>query len=782
MDWLDTTRGFAMLLVFWGHIASRSSVFKNAIYCFSAPLLFFMSGYLFRIRPNERFGDFAKKKVKSIVLPCTWLCVAIILFSMVWQRSTAPLSMVKLLFLQTRPSWPTWYMACLFVLNLYMFLFVRFTDRMTGAKRIYAIIGINLAAVALGMLFYSLPAAKNLPWYDGIVCLPWNSDIALMALPFFSVAFYAAKNGWVDKVSEFLLAKTKHNVILYELVCLLGLCISSAIGLYSGRLCGMNWSLDMYYNDYTFVPLTYLSGFIGSYFVFLAWRPYPVKFLQTIGKHSVIYFAWHLQIFFPILKHFIDPLAIPQDWKDILLLISTCLLAEAVYQFLELTGTGRIFGVKASVQADSDQLWNKPIQIGKRSMKRRTAALAALCVFCFLGAGLFGLKKIYGHEHQMNERLGEIKASTDRIPELADALRTPDNPQQRMMQTKLYEAVSRAVSEGQETDAFTSIACGKDVRMLFVGDSIGAQEWSESAGDWIEEQYGISCEVKNICMGWGTSFTGYARLHMLEEEEPFDIAVICFGQNDSPVDFAWFYETVIRTLLDDNPNCCLFSVLESSQRAYTEKIQEIIRLAAYYDIPVIDTLAAYEQSEYSYDTLSPDTIHPGPLGQDLYLQAFTEAFGKQVDAAWETVSTQVSKALTGTPLTWNLSLNRHFREQPDDPRVYDLEQFLYLPVEGFTRVDDLTYIREDVHASGLPGVFYWVVPGDNRMQIYADDQLLYDLAENFYHYNTQSRIELLDKNKITVDGRITVVFDSKEQADGFRGLTFSNSVASAEKS
>ena len=153
-----------------------------------------------------------------------------------------------------------------------------------------------------------------------------------------------------------------------------------------------------------------------------------------------------------------------------------------------------------------------------------------------------------------------------------------------------------------------------------------------------------------------------------------------------------------------------------------------------------------------------------------------------MDAAWETVSNQISKALTGTPLTWNLSLNRHFKEQPDDPRVYDLEQFLYLPVEGFTRVDDLTYVREDVQASGLPGVFYWVVPGDNRMQIYADDLPLYDLAENFYHYNTQSRIELLDKNKITVDGRITVVFGSKEQADGFRGLTFSNSVASAEKS
>ena len=194
MDWLDTTRGFAMLLVFWGHIASRSSRFQNAIYCFSAPLLFFMSGYLFRVRPNERFRDFAKKKIKSIVLPCTFLCIVIILFSMLWQRSTAPLSMVKLLFLQTRPSWPTWYMACLFILNLYMFLLVRVTDHYESKKRTIIIVAVNLAAVAAGLIFYSLPASKSLPWYGGIVCLPWNSDVALMALPFFSIAFYSAKN------------------------------------------------------------------------------------------------------------------------------------------------------------------------------------------------------------------------------------------------------------------------------------------------------------------------------------------------------------------------------------------------------------------------------------------------------------------------------------------------------------------------------------------------------------------------------------------------------------
>ena len=38
----------------------------------------------------------------------------------------------------------------------------------------------------------------------------------------------------------------------------------------------------------------------------------------------------------------------------------------------------------------------------------------------------------------------------------------------------------------------------------------------------------------------------------------------------------------------------------------------------------------------------------------------------------------------------------------------------------------------------------------------------------------QENIHLLDTENITVEGNITVVFDSLDQAEGFRGLIFSN--------
>ena len=56
MDWLDTTRGFAMLLVFWGHIASRSSRFHNAIYCFSKKFFAIMAIHNLSKKEKERLG------------------------------------------------------------------------------------------------------------------------------------------------------------------------------------------------------------------------------------------------------------------------------------------------------------------------------------------------------------------------------------------------------------------------------------------------------------------------------------------------------------------------------------------------------------------------------------------------------------------------------------------------------------------------------------------------------------------------------------------------------
>ena len=53
--WINNLKGFGILLVVLGHILPRDS-FGQWIYAFHVPLFFYLSGYLFSIRPTVRWG------------------------------------------------------------------------------------------------------------------------------------------------------------------------------------------------------------------------------------------------------------------------------------------------------------------------------------------------------------------------------------------------------------------------------------------------------------------------------------------------------------------------------------------------------------------------------------------------------------------------------------------------------------------------------------------------------------------------------------------------------
>ena len=158
---------------------------------------------------------------------------------------------------------------------------------------------------------------------------------------------------------------------------------------------------------------------------------------------------------------------------------------------------------------------------------------------------------------------------------------------------------------------------------------------------------------------------------------------------------------------------------------------------------MIDTLAAYEQSEYSYDALSPDTIHPGELGEELYLKAFTEVLSEKVAEVSTSVADYVSACATGEDLSLKNALpsHRHDIATPGDPRVEDYSTFIYYPLDEFVRLSDTAYELRDVSVAGIPGIFYWVVPGANDLKIYLNDELIMECAEDYQHYNLQTRID-----------------------------------------
>ena len=263
----------------------------------------------------------------------------------------------------------------------------------------------------------------------------------------------------------------------------------------------------------------------------------------------------------------------------------------------------------------------------------------------------------------------------------------------------------------------------------------------------LKTRYGVGVSVTNVSLGSTTSYAGYVRTAMLPDDENFDMAIVCYGQNDAPEGFSLYYETIIRAIKNKYPQCSLISILESSQRTYTEKMQTIQRIAAHYGYPTVDTIAPFAEN---YDALTAaDGIHPNNDGHAVYFEKILEQIEKSV-AEYR---------------------GRDPEEIPPlEPGVTAYDTYRYISVDEFERVDDLTY-QLPGKISGIPGIDYCPGKGDdNNVEIYADGALVSTLdCDTNYRY-----IVPFPDGSCEVNDMLTVSFGTKEAADGFYGLCFSN--------
>lgn len=75
-------------------------------------------------------------------------------------------------------------------------------------------------------------------------------------------------------------------------------------------------------------------------------------------------------------------------------------------------------------------------------------------------------------------------------------------------------------------------------------------------------------------------------------------------------------------------------------------------------------------------------------------------------------------------------------------------------------------------ASGILGIDYTFESGDNKADIYVDGEL-YESPTVTFNYDFSQRHILVVRDDCTVKDEIKVVFNTKEQADGFKGMCFS---------
>ena len=294
------------------------------------------------------------------------------------------------------------------------------------------------------------------------------------------------------------------------------------------------------------------------------------------------------------------------------------------------------------------------------------------------------------------------------------------------------------------------------LRVLIVGDSIGegagasdpSLKWYKYLIPYMKDAYGIKLDITNVSMGGNTSYAGYVRIMELDEKEDYDLAIICYGENDQPENFSLYYESILWTISNKYPSCKLMTILESSQREYTEKIRTIQNISEHYGAYVADMIAVFNDSGRAYEELCDDGTHPNDEGQKLY---------------YETVKSlmDVFYAERG-----HLTMPRI---EAVNPEVVQFENFEYYSIGDFKKVNEYTYELETEMMPGMLGIDYTCVKGENLITIYSDNQII---CEKPVVWNNDFTLRFIEKvaDNCEVRSKMKIVFSSKEQMEAFHGI------------
>jgi len=318
------------------------------------------------------------------------------------------------------------------------------------------------------------------------------------------------------------------------------------------------------------------------------------------------------------------------------------------------------------------------------------------------------------------------------------------------------QAKAEALKQKEAEDSFyQKLVDGFDVNVLVVGDSIaeggqGEKGWCTLLQNNLRKTYGNSVSFTNVSMGGNASYAGYVRTMALNDDVDYDLAIICYGQNDGADGFSTNYESIIRAIRSKYPDCSIISILESSQRTYTEKMTTIQSICEHYSIPVADTIAAFNDSGKAYDDLTGDGVHPNDAGQEIYFETVKAVINDNVTAS--------TGKMTDTDVI--------------NADVHKFDNFVWYDASSdFERVNDTTFTIS-VSATGVLGIDYTFESGDNKADIYVDGKLFESPTVTF-DYDFSQRHILVVSDDCTVENEIKVVFNTKEQADGFKGMCFS---------
>lgn len=267
--WIDQARGLSIFMVVYGH--NFPSV-EPYIYSFHVPLFFFIAGMF---HPKKVDGAVVKRRAKMILIPYFFWAISLFLFWFFVGRkfgksddlNLSPIDNLIGVFYaqggQQFMDWgiPLWFLPCIFM----VFLLFTVVQKIPNAK----LSGLTMAALI--MIGYVWPKVVE-------INLPWSIDVAMVALSFYYF-------GNISREKIFSLEKTALYLWLVVLF------VIHLVSFYYNTT-----KIDMYRAIYGKEVLFFISGITGAMFYVLLFKTFPIfRFLEYIGKHTIVILATHLR-------------------------------------------------------------------------------------------------------------------------------------------------------------------------------------------------------------------------------------------------------------------------------------------------------------------------------------------------------------------------------------------------------------------------------------------------------------------------------------------------------
>ena len=274
IEWIDTAKGLGLLLVIIGHL--KTPFLASWIYTFHMPLFFILSGFVFS-SDKYTFREFFKKRVNTLVIP--YFCLGMVIF--LWysgiyyfqDRPAVEYGIMLKDFLVQKHYWTIWFLAALFLTEIIYFGI----DYLCKGRLLVSTIVSSIVAFC-GFIWYRLGG-------EGIA---WNLDVAVIAQFFFHIGYCLRRNMFVTNYVVdgnylrrvcIILALLVLNVSLGKLCIILsGESLDMSIGMYGNEIC------------------TILSAIAGSLSILGLCSMIHNRFLNWLGKNTMVVFSWHSRI------------------------------------------------------------------------------------------------------------------------------------------------------------------------------------------------------------------------------------------------------------------------------------------------------------------------------------------------------------------------------------------------------------------------------------------------------------------------------------------------------